>query len=401
LCAIVLAIFAWLRLVGCSRAAAAAGGGVFFAGFVGFAPVFVAMNDPQLLAHATMVAGLCVLWRSRSGSPAIAAAAALMVLAGFTKHLLLPLPLAVGTWLGLYDRRRFVLWASTGAATALLLLLVFWTAYGTDFFHSLLAARVFSVHAARIQTGNAIGAFVPMLALTAIAATSVRDSPSCTPRGAAIRFVLLYGAAALAIGALASGGKGVDVNAFFDLLIASSLGAGLGLMALRSGEVPLFNAGTGSRLSVVALWLSALIVSWGIARRLPQEIALMQQLEGREATTRDDVRTVRELGHGRAACEELALCYWAGSPFQVDFFNYGQKLETGMLADSSCDRLFGTDRFDVVQMYRDIGVGSSRLTSACNSVIRAHFVPIRQSPTGEILLRKNLLARGGPAAHAR
>jgi hypothetical protein len=400
-CAILLAIFAWLRLVGCSRAAAAAGGGVFLAGFVGFAPAFVAMNDPQLLAHATMVTGLYVLWRSRSGSPAIAVAAALMVLAGFTKHLLLPLPLAVGTWLALYDRRRFALWASAGAAAALLLFLVFWTVYGTDFFHSLLAGRVYSVHEARIRTRNAIAAFAPMLALGAIAATSAwRSGPHCS-RGAAIRLVLLYGAAALSIGALAAGGKGVDVNAFFDLLIASSLGAGLGLMALRSGEVPRFSAATGSRLSVVALWLSALIVCWGIARRLPQEIALMQRLDEREVMTRDDVRTVRELGHGRAACEELALCYWAGTSFQVDFFNYGQKLKTGMLAHSSCDRLFGTDRFDVVQIDRDIGLGSSRLTAACNSVIREHFVPIRQSPSGEILLRKSLLARSGPAAHVR
>jgi len=127
----------------------------------------------------------------------------------------------------------------------------------------------------------------------------------------------------------------------------------------------------------------------------------MQRLDEREVMTRDDVRTVRELGHGRAACEELALCYWAGTSFQVDFFNYGQKLKTGMLAHSSCDRLFGTDRFDVVQIDRDIGLGSSRLTAACNSVIREHFVPIRQSPSGEILLRKSLLARSGPAAHVR
>ncbi len=40
---------------------------------------------------------------------------------------------------------------------------------------------------------------------------------------------------------------------------------------------------------------------------------------------------IRRLGGGTAACEELSLCYWAGSAFKVDFFNYGQKLATSAL----------------------------------------------------------------------
>jgi len=36
------------------------------------------------------------------------------------------------------------------------------------------------------------------------------------------------------------------------------------------------------------------------------------------------IGAIRTLGGGRGpACEELSLCYWAGSAFKVDFFNYG------------------------------------------------------------------------------
>jgi len=30
---------------------------------------------------------------------------------------------------------------------------------------------------------------------------------------------------------------------------------------------------------------------------------------------------------GPVACELLSLCYWAGKSFEIDFFNYGQKLK--------------------------------------------------------------------------
>jgi hypothetical protein len=277
--------------------------------------------------------------------------------------------------------------------TTLLLFLVCWGVYGKDFVDSLLAARVYSVRSAATQTARALIAFLPMLALTAIAATRLWSAGADTPQAGSVRFVLLYVAAALCVGALASGGKGVDVNAFFDLLIASSLGAGLALMVLRSRGIPLLSADAGPGVSAAALGLSAIIVVWGIPRQLRQEVSQVRELEQRELATREDVRTIMELGHGRAACEELSLCYWAGSSFHMDFFNYGQKLKTGMLDSTSCDRLFGTGLFDVVQLNRGIGLGSSRLTPACNEVIRQHFATVRVSANGVILLRKELMAR--------
>jgi len=35
---------------------------------------------------------------------------------------------------------------------------------------------------------------------------------------------------------------------------------------------------------------------------------------------------------GPVACEQLALCYWAGKSFEIDFFNYGQKLKKHRVA---------------------------------------------------------------------
>jgi hypothetical protein len=218
----------WLRATGTLRIVALAGGAMILAGFSFYGLSYVAMSDPQMLAHAFMLCGLAVLWRFDFSKPALVAAAVLMLLGGFTKHLLIPLPMAVTVWLAIYRRQSLVTWLTCFAVG---LPLGFWLILRTypQFFDELLAARMYSVHRSLSATLHATKRFLPLLVVGAIPLLKVLRSRGAARIEPRIAFVLLYLVLSLLVGALASGGEGIVRNAFFDLLIASSLFAALGL----------------------------------------------------------------------------------------------------------------------------------------------------------------------------
>src|SRR4029077_12084467 len=100
------------------------------------------------LAHAIMMTGLFVLWRGNLTTSSVVAAAGLMLCAGFTKHLLIPLPLVTTVWLALHARRQFIVWILASAVTALLLCGATYALYGPSFVADLLSARLYSTYRA-------------------------------------------------------------------------------------------------------------------------------------------------------------------------------------------------------------------------------------------------------------
>jgi 4-amino-4-deoxy-L-arabinose transferase-like glycosyltransferase len=114
--------FCVCRLGGTRRAGIAAG--LLLLLFINsYYKIYVAVDDPQWLAHATMLAGLAILLRGgvgrlRKGLPdtRLVAAALLVVAGGFIKHNLVALPLAVTVWLVVLNRRAATVWMATGLA---------------------------------------------------------------------------------------------------------------------------------------------------------------------------------------------------------------------------------------------------------------------------------------------
>lgn len=398
LACIVLTLFSWLRIIGTSRQIAAFGAAAFLAALTAYAPGYLAFDDPQLLAHAVMLGGLMVLWRGRFSVRAAALSAGIMVVAGFIKHLLLPLPIAITVWLAMKHREQLGTWLLAAAVSAGTLFAVSAMAFGADFFRGLLTARAYDLHVALRETGSACGHLAPMLVLTAVAALAPRRLERGTKRQAA-PLVVGYAAAAAAVGVAASAGVGVNVNAFFDLLIACSLGSALGLEALLfRGDGWSRAAASRARMASTAAWITAAFLGTQVACRLPAQFSAMAQLSRDERDTSEDIRNLRQLGRGHAACEEPALCYWAGSGFEVDLFNFGQKLETGAVPDSACEQVFGASSIAVLQLKTRAASGTPRLPASCNQVIRRQFTPIHESSNGEILIRR-LPTRGtGPSS---
>lgn len=385
-------LFAWLRVAGTSRPVAAFGGAVFLAALAGYAPGYIAFDDPQLLAHAVMLGGLLLLWRGQFSVRTVALSAAIMVCGGFIKHLLLPLPLATTVWLAIDRRERLGAWLLGAAVTASALFTASWVAFGANFFLDVFARRRYDLPVALRETASAGLHLAPMLVLTAVAVAEVRLIESVAQEGAA-RLVAWYAAWAAAVGIAASTAVGVNVNAFFDLLIACSLGSAFGLEVLASLSVS--SPAVIGAVATAAPWIAAATLGALIAIRIPAELSALAQLSWHERETAEDIRILRALGRGHAACEESALCYWAGSRFEMDVFNFGEKLATGTLPASACEQFFGAPSVTVLQLKPRTASETPRLPAACSQVIRRQFTPIRKSSNGEILVRNRSESRTG------
>jgi hypothetical protein len=389
LAVLVAAACLWLRATGTLRVVALAGGALILASFSFYGHSYVAINDPQMLAHAFMLCGLAVLWRFDFSTPAVAAAAVLMLLGGFTKHLLIPVPVAVTVWLAIYRRQSLITWL---ACFAVGLPLGFWLILKTypQFLDELLGARVYSWHRALSAMLHAMKRFLPLIAVGAIPLVKALRSDGARGIAPRMTFALLYLALSLIVGTLAAGGEGIVRNAFFDLLIASSLFAAVGLEWMwneqRSSRIfqmpaaPALMALFGASMTVFA------------ATTLPETVRSLRDTDSLERDTRAMVAMIGQLGKGHAACETLALCYWAHGQFTVDFFNYGQKLRTGKLSVESCEAALARGEYPVLQLEGGRRPEDDRL-GPCTPAVHQYYTEVFRSSVGTLLVPKRSSTR--------
>ncbi len=311
-------IFASIRVLGGQSGVAPAIGLLMFLGFnATLFRSYLAMDDPQWLAHASMTAALFLLLAAPhrpAGMGRVVAAALLMLAGGFVKHNLVAFPLAATIWLMAHDRRGLAGWTAVSvvvlAASAALLRHI----YGDAFFADLLASdRHYSPLRMLLRSAAPVTLLAPMM-LVALRLRRARRSD------ARIDLLLLLVAISVPLGILQRSGQGVDRNAHFEALIALSIAAPVSL--LRCGYA--LNRPWALRPSVW-LVLPLLVVLPGGVRADREELlhrggrlAAWNVLQQRVAAT-----------PGRVACETQAICYWAGKAFEIDFFLAGQRLAAG------------------------------------------------------------------------
>jgi hypothetical protein len=114
--------------------------------------------------------------------------------------------------------------------------------------------------------------------------------------------------------------------------------------------------------------------------RLSQELSLLANLDRLRHEIAGDISFIagRE---GPVACESLALCYWAGKDFELDFFITGQKLDTGGIDEKAFVQALREHRFAAVQVCGRGGVPfSQRLPDRIDRVVTASYRVGRFSP---------------------
>jgi hypothetical protein len=309
-----------VRRCGASRAWATAAALLFLTYAILYFSQFVGVNNPQWLGQAVMLAGVLPLL-SADGSPPtprrILCATGIMVLAGLVKHNQIALPLSATLWLARVESRALRTWIAAGIGWALVACLLLFALFGPAIFIELLAFK------RTTDTGNFYEGLRKIGCFAALAAVALVSAPGRW-RDRRWLFFALYALFGLLFGALQRLGSGVYVNAHFDALIALSILSGIVL------GTPVASPGRMQAPAARALLLIALLLPLALVAKSHVVRSLREFRDRRETAAAwngmiGDVRAAT----GPVLCEVPAVCYWAGKPFSLDFFAYGQKLRTG------------------------------------------------------------------------
>jgi hypothetical protein len=370
-----------MRLLGAMWPVGTFAGLLFVGGAIGLDDRPIGGNEPHMLAHAVMLAGLVVLLARQDSRAHVVGAAVLMVVAGLIKHSLLGLPLAVTVWLLLNDRRAFGVWLAAASAASASALALLWLLYGASAFDNLLSERSYSLLRMMRATRSALQALqIPLAGSLFLMAVQ--------PRDARIQLVGLYVAGSMLVTVVLVGGAGTGLNLFFDPMIALSLAAGLLLQ--RAGRWVAAETISPSRVRAA---LAAVLIL-GMALNLPGDPvrALLDpsRMGEAEAATRADVAFVAGL-EGPVLCESLALCYWAGKKLEVDTFNARQ----GFLARRHDEQvlldLLASGAFAAVQLTdNDPGRDDERISPAFMDSLHRHYRLARTSPNGAFFVPRSV-----------
>mgnify|MGYP003362620380 CR=1 FL=1 len=279
---------------------------------------YVGMDDPQWLGQAIVMLGLLLLV-DRAPDPARSPAwrtfgAGCLMVAGLTfKHNILALPAAVLVWLVLTNWRRAVVWLA-GCLLALCVLGgLFYACFGPDFVHGVFGHKRI-MRGMLKGLGNVLG-----LSGMMVSGLCLRRMRLAHGYGLLMGVYLLLAVASAIVQRM---GMGVSHNACFEALIAAAMCAGLAvsylLRAGACGRLPIRAALAG----MVGLNLLPIIAS------MPTYVPYLYHtsavdIAAHQGAWHDTITAVHAMD-GDVACQTLALCYWAGKPAVIDFFNYSQ-----------------------------------------------------------------------------
>jgi len=346
----------------------------FLAGMGVHFRMYVAMNDPQMLAHAFMVLGVAAyVWRANAAT--LVLAALLVVIGGFTKHTLLGVPLAMTIYVAAFDRRRLWIWI---AAVALISAAGFWLSYvqfGPDFFDQIFATRTYSLKDLIQKSSEWFAVWSLPLAALAVAWAALPAD-----RGIVLGLAIVLASSVVAIPL--SGGAGVFYSVMFDVLIGLSIGVGAivsaaGVLTARSARSSLI-----AFVLPLALSLCILLPAPASLARALNHVFGNAWLARYAAAGVEDTDYLRDR-EGSVFCEKLAICYWAGKAFEVDHFNAHQATLIGKLDATVLHEKISNRHFQVIQLsYFDEPRDEQLYTQAFLDLLATNYRVDRRSLNG-------------------
>jgi hypothetical protein len=298
----------------------------FIASVAAFAPQYVGMNDPQLLAHVfSITALLCFLgWETKNP----VAIAIILAISLFIKHNLIAIPAVIGLELLLRSRKQFLKWLL--ALFGSLLILTFLTIFisGNAFLDQVFTGRYWNwPKMAGYARSFATMMIVPLIFAAFWILASFKNEKH--------RPVVLWLWFSIVIGTLATAGFGTAINMYFDAFLCLAVVGGLIL--------------TQKPHWVFFGMLFSISILWSAAKQIPQISDFKTKLHQREVVFLKDVDYVREY-KGRVGCSNLLLCYSAGREFEFDPFNVSQRIIAGKMQESKVVQLFDSGYFQMVQI---------------------------------------------------
>jgi hypothetical protein len=178
------------------------------------------MNDPQMLGHAIMLMGLVIYLKNRSN---LLVVAFLCCLGIFTKHILLPVPIAISVDIILRSRKEFLKWIMECFVISSGLLIFTLMFLGHEFIYQLIAPRGFDINELIIWKDRVGIPLVTSILLTIPGLYHIINNDKTIP------MYLLF---SIVFGIYTLGGIGTDINSLFNLFISLSIMSGMSLFFL-------------------------------------------------------------------------------------------------------------------------------------------------------------------------
>lgn len=300
------------------------------------APQYVAMDDPQILAHPFFLAGLLLYLSAPLGNTLLGAIAFLFVLGGNIKQNLVPIPLAVAADLLVASWKkalRFLLVAGVLVAASIAVEI---EVGGPFFISKLLTPHLYSAAKAFRQFLMLYEWLqIPLAIATVWSIRQLRD-----PRWGVIS---LYFFISLLIGVTLGGGSGVNINTYFDNFFAMSIVMGACLDWAWKAGIPFLREDSRARLAVPLVLYFCVIMMFGY--RYSNLPGLLSQLPEREKVFKSEVSFL-VAQPGPALCESLLRCYDAGKPYVYDPFNSTSlmqfnKLNSHQIVENIVEKRYG------------------------------------------------------------
>ena len=323
---------------------------------------YVGIDDPEFVAHLIAAIGLLLIVSPPRSSLRIFAAGLLMALALFVKHTLVVLPVTCVLWLLAIDRGAAWRLLATIAAAAIGGGAACAWLFGPGFFAQLASPRRFFV--ARVLGKSSLWLARMFVPVSVAVVAGHRHG-----RNEVVTFCALYAGLAITAGIVLSGGDGVNSNVFFDATWAVCLSAAIALDRLSLPTVGLFHRIGRVAAAYLAAPAFALVLSVG-----DHWLATDSWLhERRAAAAQTDVSVIGSTP-GRALCEDLALCFWAGKPAEVDVFNTQQRILAGSLPADVLVRLIDSRYYAILEL----GNPGRRLGAAFDDALAHNYRLLRE-----------------------
>jgi hypothetical protein len=375
-------VFAMSRWLGVDGPAAAFAAAIFLVMFGILTPEYIGQDEPQIFGHALVTSGAVIFLARPVRLPQMALAAGLMIAGGLVKQNLVALPLALCCWAAIHDPLRLRMFAIAGALIGGAAAALLYSLWGYSIVAAvLLPSRVVDWDRMLVFAGVALITKLLIVFTVLTAAACIALS-----RRVEAHFLALYVVVAAIVGFPMLSGAGVNFNVLNDYCIALSLGSAAVVSLAAQGRIKL-------------PWLGAVpyrLAMLAIVATLSLQVIIFFQLRPdhydklwEEPGSQQALVEILANANGPVACETLVICFWAGKPQEIDFFNYGQKLFTGLTTDTELRRRISEHyyRYVVVDVVKtNSKLWPPRLPDDTDAWLRSHYVPVSQHGDN-ILLR--------------
>jgi hypothetical protein len=348
------------RRLGGTRSAAALSGGCALGFYYLVAPAWIAVDDPQSLAEALMLAGFATYVGGPPTRRTLLGTALLVMVAGFTKHNLVAIPLAISLDLALRWPRRLPFWLASCAGFGVAFLGLTYLVAGGAFLDHLLSPRVFDWYNVHYHLMKFVRLLKIPLTLTVLFSWRIFSRDRLVVAG--------YGLIAVVASALLSGYEGVSYNMFQDPAVFLAIASGLMLHELRNWMAA-GKLGTSAPAKIagsLAPALLALPILTAAAKTVDHVFRSEDWLTADRTAEQSFAADAAYLAQRRGPkiCESLLLCYRSGEPFTLDPFNSRQYILAGKLDQSDLIRRVAAQEFAAIQLRADIC--DDQTSSACH-----------------------------------